>query len=155
MEADLHNLVPAVGELNGDRSNLPFGIVPGPGGAYGACDFKIGGKPRAVQPRPEVRGDAARILQAAEAYRERVVFEATGQADRFVKIYEEYAKAPDVTRRRMYLETMERVFDGMDKVIVDPGAAKNGGGVVPYLPLNELQRRRPAAAERPSASRGA
>jgi membrane protease subunit HflK len=88
---------------------------------------------------PEARGDAARVLQAAEAYRERVVFDARGQADRFVKIYDEYAKAPDVTRRRMYLETMERVFNGMDKVIVDPSTSR-GGGVVPYLPLGELGR---------------
>jgi membrane protease subunit HflK len=92
---------------------------------------------------PEARGDAARVLQAAEGYRERVVFDARGQASRFVKIYDEYAKAPEVTRRRMYLETMERVFDGMDKVIVDSAAAKNGGGVVPYLPLGELGRTTP------------
>jgi len=89
---------------------------------------------------PEARGDAARVIQAAEAYRERTVFEARGQADRFLKIYEEYAKAPEVTRRRMYLETMERVFDGMDKVIVDPNTSKGGTGVVPYLPLGELSR---------------
>lgn len=94
---------------------------------------------------PEARGDAARIIQAAEGYRERVVFDARGQADRFVKIYDEYAKAPEVTRRRMYLETMERVFDGMDKVIVDSNTSKNGGGVVPYLPLNELGRTGPPA----------
>jgi membrane protease subunit HflK len=92
---------------------------------------------------PEARGDAARVIQAAEAYRERVVFDARGQAARFVKIYDEYAKAPEVTRRRMYLETMERVFDGMDKVIVDSATARNGGGVVPYLPLGELGRTTP------------
>jgi modulator of FtsH protease HflK len=108
---------------------------------------------------PEARGDAARIIQAAEAYRERVVFDAKGQADRFVKIYDEYAKAPEVTRRRMYLETMERVFDGMDKIIVDPATAKNGSGVVPYLPLNELGRTRPATpqpqgVQRPAATQG-
>jgi membrane protease subunit HflK len=98
---------------------------------------------------PEARGDAARVLQAAEGYRERVVFDARGQASRFVKIYDEYAKAPEVTRRRMYLETMERVFDGMDKVIVDSATAKNGGGVVPYLPLGELGRTTP---QRPANS---
>jgi membrane protease subunit HflK len=92
---------------------------------------------------PEARGDAARVIQAAEGYRERVVFDARGQASRFVKIYDEYAKAPEVTRRRMYLETMERVFDGMDKVIVDSATSKNGGGVVPYLPLGELGRTTP------------
>jgi len=92
---------------------------------------------------PEARGDAARILQAAEAYREQTVAEATGQAARFVKIYDEYKLAPDVTRRRMYLETMERVFGGMDKIIIDPStSARGGSGVVPYLPLGELGRER-------------
>jgi membrane protease subunit HflK len=103
---------------------------------------------------PEARGDAARVIQAAEGYRERVVLEARGQADRFVKILDEYSKAPDVTRKRMYLETMERVFNGMDKVIVDPATAKNGTGVVPYLPLGELgrQTQAPQAARPPSAA---
>jgi membrane protease subunit HflK len=103
---------------------------------------------------PEARGDAARVVQAAEGYRERVVFEAKGQADRFVKIYDEYAKAPDVTRRRMYLETMERVFAGVDKVIVDPATARNGSGVVPYLPLGELGRSGQAPSQ-PQSSRPA
>ena len=93
---------------------------------------------------PEARGDAARVIQAAEAYRERTVFDARGQADRFLKIYQEYAKAPEVTRRRMYLETMERVIGGADKILVDPNTAKGGTGVVPYLPLGELGRSRPA-----------
>ena len=70
MEADLHNLTPAVGELNGDRSNLPYGIVPGDARLYGACHFEIGGKPKVTEPRPEVRGDAARIwLYMSETYR--------------------------------------------------------------------------------------
>jgi membrane protease subunit HflK len=85
---------------------------------------------------PEARGRVAQITQAAEAYRSQTVAEATGQAARFTKIYDEYKKAPDVTRERMYLETMERVLGGSDKVIVDQGAG--GTGVVPYLPLNEL-----------------
>ncbi len=89
---------------------------------------------------PEARGAAARVVQEAEAYRERSVAEATGQADRFIKIYDEYAKAPEVTRQRMFLETMERVFGGMDKVIIDNSVG--GQGVVPYLPLNELNRNR-------------
>ena len=62
--------------------------------------------------------------------------EATGQASRFLKVYDEYKKAPDVTRQRMYLETMERLFGGTDKIIMDSGA-----GVVPYLPLDQLTRR--------------
>jgi membrane protease subunit HflK len=85
---------------------------------------------------PEAKGRAAQIQQAAEAYRSQTVAEATGQAARFTKIYDEYKKAPDVTRERMYLETMERVLGGSDKVIVDQGAG--GTGVVPYLPLSEL-----------------
>jgi membrane protease subunit HflK len=86
---------------------------------------------------PEARGDAERILQSARAYKEQTVAEATGQAARFLKIYEEYKKAPEVTRRRMYLETMERVLGGTDKIILD---SKGGRGVVPFLPLDQLQR---------------
>ena len=85
---------------------------------------------------PEARGQVAKITQAAEAYKSQTVAEATGQTSRFVKIYEEYKKAPDVTRQRMYLETMERVLGGTDKIILDSGPS--GSGVVPYLPLNEL-----------------
>jgi membrane protease subunit HflK len=87
---------------------------------------------------PEARGRVAQILQAAEAYREQTVAEATGQTARFLKVYEEYAKAPQVTRERMYLETMERLFGGTDKIILDSGTS--GSGVIPYLPLNELSR---------------
>ncbi len=89
---------------------------------------------------PEARGRAAQILQAAEAYKEQTVAEATGQAARFTKVLDEYKKAPDVTRKRIYLETLEHVFGGADKIILDSGA-QAGGGVVPYLPLNELTRR--------------
>jgi membrane protease subunit HflK len=87
---------------------------------------------------PEARGRVAQITQAAEAYRQQTVAEATGQTSRFLKIYEQYKKAPGVTRERMYLETMERVLGGSDKIILDSGPA--GSGVVPYLPLNELTR---------------
>jgi membrane protease subunit HflK len=92
---------------------------------------------------PEARGRAAQITQAAEAYREQTVAEAKGQTARFIKVYDEYKKAPDVTRQRLYLETMERVLGGTEKYIIDSGASGGGGGggVVPYLPLNELQRR--------------
>jgi membrane protease subunit HflK len=92
---------------------------------------------------PESRGRAAQVTQAAEAYREQTVAEATGQSARFLKIYDEFKKAPEVTRQRMYLETMERVFGGTDKIIIDSGTQN---GVVPYLPLNELTRRPPAPA---------
>jgi membrane protease subunit HflK len=91
---------------------------------------------------PEARGRVAQITQSAEAYRQQTVAEATGQTARFLQIYEEYKKAPDVTRQRMYLETMERVLGGTDKIILDAGTP-GGSGVVPYLPLNELTRPRP------------
>ena len=82
---------------------------------------------------------AAQIMQAAEAYKRadrRRGHAARPRASR--KVYEEYKKAPDVTRQRMYLETMERVLGGTDKIILDSGR-QDGGGVVPYLPLNELR----------------
>jgi membrane protease subunit HflK len=85
---------------------------------------------------PEARGAAARIVQEAEAYREQIVAEARGQASRFDQIYAEYKKAPAITRQRLYLETMERVLGGADKVIIDESAAGAGGsGVIPYMPL--------------------
>jgi membrane protease subunit HflK len=92
---------------------------------------------------PEARGRAAQVIQAAEAYREQTVAEAKGQTSRFIQIYDEYKKAPDITRQRIYLETMERLFSGTEKIIIDQGVT--GGGVVPYLPLNELTRPRPPA----------
>jgi membrane protease subunit HflK len=88
---------------------------------------------------PEARGDAERILQGARAYKEQTIAEATGQTARFLKVYEEYKKAPEVTRTRMYLETMERILSGTDKIIID---SKRGQGVVPFLPLDQLQRKR-------------
>jgi membrane protease subunit HflK len=88
---------------------------------------------------PEARGRVAQITQAAEAYREQTVAEATGQAARFLKIYDQYKNAPEVTRQRMYLETMERLFGGTDKIIVDTNKNAGASGVVPYLPLNELR----------------
>ncbi len=97
---------------------------------------------------PEARGRASQIQQSAEAYREQTVAEATGQTSRFVKVLDEYKKAPDVTRQRMYLETMERLFAGTEKFIIDSGIGGSGQGVLPILPLNELmQQRRPAAPQ--------
>jgi membrane protease subunit HflK len=90
---------------------------------------------------PEARGRVAQIIQNAEAYREQTVAEAQGQTARFIKIYDEYKKAPHVTRQRMYLETMERLFGSTDKIILDTGPAGQGSGVVPFLPLTELNRR--------------
>ena len=99
---------------------------------------------------PEARGRAAQIQQNAEAYREQTVAEATGQSSRFTQVFDEYSKAPQVTRQRMYLETMERLLSGTDKIILDSGAG--GTCVVPYLPLNELALPRaqlPAQSQQP------
>ncbi|MGV6839219.1 MAG: FtsH protease activity modulator HflK [Planktomarina sp.] len=87
----------------------------------------------------EARGEAARVLEEAEAYRAQVVNEAEGEASRFSAVLEEYLKAPDVTRKRLYLETMERVLGRVDKVILDEQTGE-GQGVVPYLPINELMK---------------
>ena len=82
------------------------------------------------------RGEAAALVEEAEAYRAQAVNEAQGESARFNSVYAEYAKAPEVTRKRMYLETMEKVLGQVDKVLLDDGA---GAGVVPYLPLDRLR----------------
>ena len=88
---------------------------------------------------PRARGEAAKIMQAAEAYKQKVVAAAEGEASRFVSIYTEYAKAKEVTQERMYLETMEKVLADIDKVIIEKNASS---GVVPYLPLPELGKKK-------------
>ena len=88
---------------------------------------------------PRARGEAAKIMQAAEAYKQKVVASSEGEASRFISIYNEYAKAKEVTQERMYLETMEKVLADIDKVIIEKGA---GSGVVPYLPLPELGKKK-------------
>jgi modulator of FtsH protease HflK len=94
---------------------------------------------------PEARGRAAQILQSAEAYREQTVAEARGQTARFIKVLDEYKRAPEVTRQRIYLETIERLFAGTDKIILDSGGqGQTGAGIVPILPLDQLTRRPPA-----------
>ncbi len=87
------------------------------------------------------RGQSAQILEEAEGYRAQVVNEAQGEASRFTAVLSEYEKAPDVTRKRLYLETMEDVLGRVDKIILDENAA-GGQGVVPYLPLNQLNQGR-------------
>jgi len=86
---------------------------------------------------PTARGEAARMIQEAEAYKEKVIKDAEGEADRFISVYDSWAVSKDVTSERLYLETMQEVLGGVNKVIID----KSGGGVVPYLPLPELQKR--------------
>src|SRR3974390_2337196 len=90
---------------------------------------------------PDARGRAAQITQAAEGEKQQAIAEARGQSARFLKVYDEYAKAKDVTRERIYLETMEHIFGGSEKLVFDGGAAGTAG-VVPYLPLGELTPRR-------------
>lgn len=96
---------------------------------------------------PEARGRASQILQEAEAYRDRVVAEANGQASRFNQVFEEYRHAPDVTRERMFLETMERILGSTDKIIID----QRGAGPVPLLPLDQILRRTPQPQGSPAA----
>ena len=96
----------------------------------------------------QARGQAAQIREEAAAYKNRVVQEAAGEAQRFISVYEEYAKAPEVTRERLFIETMEEVLRGSNKVIIGQDA---GQGVLPYLPLPELRKR----AETPAAAEGA
>lgn len=91
------------------------------------------------------RGEAAALVEGAEAYRAQAVNEAQGESARFNSVYAEYAKAPEVTRKRMYLETMEKVLGQVDKVLLDDG----GTGVVPYLPLDRIRQNpeRPVEAD--------
>ena len=97
---------------------------------------------------PEARGRAAQILQAADAYKSQTVAEATGQTSRFIKIYDEYKKAPEVTRKRMYLETMERVLGGTDKIILD---SSRQSGIAACRALSAAQRVDCGARPRPAA----
>ena len=95
----------------------------------------------ANQKTAEARGESAKLLEAAEGYRAREVNGAIGEASRFEAVLTEYSAAPGVTRKRLYLETMEKVFGQVDKIILENNQGEGGGqGVVPYLPLNELRR---------------
>jgi membrane protease subunit HflK len=93
---------------------------------------------------PEARGRVAKIVQDAEAYKSQTVADANGQTSRFLQVYQQYKKAPEVTRQRMYLETLEHVFTNTDKTIIDTGS-QSGPGVVPYLALPGLTQPAPPA----------
>jgi modulator of FtsH protease HflK len=95
----------------------------------------------ADQKVPVAKGEADRIIAGAEGFRDQTIAEATGQAARFLKVYDEYRKSPDVTRQRLFIEMQERVLSGADKIILDQ---KSGGGqgVVPYLPLDQMIKRK-------------
>jgi len=86
---------------------------------------------------PRARGEAAQAKEQAEAYEKEVVTNAQGEAGRFTAVYNQYSKAKQVTKKRIYLETMEKIYRDMDKVFIDKSAAKSG--VVPYFPLNEIK----------------
>lgn len=95
---------------------------------------------------PRARGAASRLLEDAKAYKSRVIAEAQGQATRFLAVLAEYEKAPEVTRKRLYLETVEEVLGKTNKVMLDV----EGGNSLMYLPLDKLiqqQQRIPAAAD--------
>ncbi|MDO7902783.1 FtsH protease activity modulator HflK [Pseudomonas sp. K1(2024)] len=84
---------------------------------------------------PEARGQAQRIIEDANGYRDEVIARAKGEADRFTKLVAEYRKAPDVTRQRLYLETMQEVYSNTSKVLV---TAKDGQNNLLYLPLDKM-----------------
>lgn len=97
---------------------------------------------------PKARGFASRILQEAEAYKAAVIAKAEGETSRFDQVLTEYRKAPEITRDRLYLETMEQVFSNSSKMIIDQGS---GGNNVMYLPLDQLIRNQQSgAASNPS-----
>lgn len=87
---------------------------------------------------PRARGQSARILQEAEGYKEAIIAQAEGEASRFEQILKEYRRAPDITRERMYIEKMEKVFTNASKLMIDQ---KEGNNVI-YLPLDQLMRQR-------------
>jgi membrane protease subunit HflK len=86
---------------------------------------------------PKARGQAAQLVNEAEGYRQAKVRDATGEAQRFTALQEAYSLARDVTRRRLYLETMELVLPKVNKIVMDDAAAQR---IVPYLPLDRVQR---------------
>lgn len=103
---------------------------------------------------PEARGQAQRIIEDANGYRDEVVSRAKGEADRFTKLVAEYRKAPEVTRQRLYLDTMQEVYSNTSKVLV---SGKDGQSNLLYLPLDKMiqnsgSRNAPAASAAPSAN---
>jgi len=98
---------------------------------------------------PQARGEAARITADAKAYRDKVIAESEGEADRFSAVLAAYQKAPGVTRERLYLDTMEQILSGTNKVVLD---VKEGGNSMIYLPLDQLVRQRQQGAVAPPQS---
>ena len=87
---------------------------------------------------PRARGEAEQMLQKAEGYKQEVVAKSKGEAERFISVYNSYKSSKDVTRQRIYLETLEQTLGNINKVIIDNDAQ---GGIVPYLPLPEIKKR--------------
>src|SRR5262249_9186065 len=87
-------------------------------------------------------GEAVKIVQDAEAYKQQQIAEAKGEAQRFISILEQYKNAKDVTRERMFLETMQKVLGSTNKIILQSDG-RGGSPIVPYLPLPELRRSQP------------
>ena len=108
---------------------------------------------------PQTQGEAARIVQEAEAYKAQIVNQAQGDAQRFISVYNSYAKAPDVTARRLYIDTIQTILKSANKIILDRAASSSG--VLPYLPLPAIKGGNPPTAGRsatagsPSSSTGA
>lgn len=100
---------------------------------------------------PRARGEAERLIQEAEGYKQQIVAAAEGDANRFLAVYRQFAVAKNITQQRIYLETMEEILRNTNKIIIDQ--AVGGQGVVPYLPLPELQRRRPGPTPQTGAGR--
>ena len=88
---------------------------------------------------PRARGEAAQMIEEADAFRQEVTNRAIGDADRFESVYKAYSAAKEVTQKRIYLETMEEVLGNVNKIIIDSGSG-DGNGVIPYLPLPEVQK---------------
>lgn len=93
------------------------------------------------------QGQAVQIVKQAEAYKAEKVAAAQGDAQRFLSVYQQYKLNPAITERRIYLETMESIYGGMNKVLIDP--SEKGVGAVPYLPLDQLLKKGQQAAPMP------
>ena len=100
---------------------------------------------------PRAKGEAESIIQRGEAYKAEIIARASGDAQRFDQVYEQWAKAKDITTERLYLDTMEEVLRNVNKVMIDKNSS-GAGGVIPYLPLPELKSGQPATPVPPRAA---
>jgi membrane protease subunit HflK len=101
---------------------------------------------------PRAKGEAESIIQRGEAYKAEIIARASGDAQRFDQVYEQWAKAKDITTERLYLDTMEEVLRNVNKVMIDKNSSGAAGGVIPYLPLPELRSGQPATPVPPRAA---